>query len=91
MKFEEILPLLRDGAKARVEDGSEKKAWFYGTWVACRAGFPTIVDQEMVAPKSEDMWTTLVCLNNEEKPIVEPDAWGMPLWMVMSDKWELIE
>lgn len=79
MKFEEILPLLREGKKARharMKDGEY--------WICGYASF-----------LQENKWPTLIKVfdnpfENERNADVSTWSWGIERWAIMCDTWEII-
>lgn len=80
MKFEEVLPLMREGKKARhskMEDGEY--------WICGYAGMDGI-----------EKWLTLIkMINDPVQNKCTPDtsrwAWGVERWAIMDDTWEIVE
>ena len=80
MKFEEILPLLREGKKARHSRMKDKEYWICG-----HANFDGMAK-----------WPTLIKVfdnpfENERTPDVSNWAWGIERWAIMCDTWEIVE
>jgi hypothetical protein len=81
MKFEEILPFMREGKKvrhARMKEGEY--------WICCNAAFTG----------TEQTWPTLTRAfkNPFDKEVVSDGgsyAWGIERWAIMDETWEIIE
>lgn len=81
MKFEEVLPLMREGKKAR--HGRMKEGEY---WICCNAAF--LGDAET--------WPTLTKVfdnhfENERCADVSSWAWGIERWAVMDETWEIVD
>lgn len=77
MKFEEILPHLRDGKMARYPN------YFYnenGYWIA---GYVSIIDSKKTL--------TLIRVNEQKKALKGIYDWGIANWALLSDNWEVID
>ena len=80
MKFEEVLPLMREGKKAkhgRMKDGEY--------WVYAFAKF-----------EGMEKWPTLAKVYNnpfedERNVDISSYSWGIERWAIMADDWEIIE
>lgn len=76
MKFEEILPLMREGKKAkhaRMKDGEY--------WIAGHATHPAV-----------DKWPTLIkVFENPFEADRDSYSWGIERWAIMCDDWEIVE
>lgn len=76
MKFEEVLPLMREGKKAkhlRMKDG---EYWIYGY-----ASFEGL-----------EKWPTIIKIfNNPFEADKNSYSWGIERWAIMVDDWEIIE
>lgn len=81
MKFEEALPLLREGKKLTNLNFDEKGDY----WIA---GYIEIMsfDKEEPNPKT----FTLYRCNESGTPYIDSRAWGIPRWLVMDDSWEVL-
>ncbi len=77
MKFEEILPLMREGAKARLCSNTEGEYWICGY-------------QGLMADMSDKMPVIIRIDKNECAPRTLYD-WGISRWMIMSEDWEIYE
>ncbi len=78
MKFEEILPLMREGNKARIvgtTDGSH--------WVCC---YQSIAFE----PGEEDKCLSLAKIEADGFESADRHSWGIPRWAIMAE-WELVE
>jgi hypothetical protein len=80
MKFEEILPLLREGKKARHGRMKAKEYWICGT-----ASMPGM-----------DKWPTLIKVFDnpfENERLCDKDswAWGIERWAILCDSWEIVD
>lgn len=81
MKFEEILPLMREGKKARHARMKEGEYW-----MCCNAAFIG----------TEQTWPTLTKMFNNIFDIQkECDGgsyvWGIERWAIMDETWEIVE
>lgn len=81
MNFEEVLPLMREGKKAR--HGRMKEGEY---WICANASF---IDDS-------HKWPTLVKVfdnpfENERSADVSSWAWGIERWAIMCDSWEIVE
>lgn len=79
MKFEEILPLMRDGKKARHSRMKDSEYWICGY-----ASFEGI-----------DKWPTFIKIfdspfESEKRADVSSWSWGIERWAIMCDTWEII-
>ncbi len=80
MKFEEILPFMREGKKVRHSRMKEGEYWICGY-----ASF-----------EGMDKWPTLIKMfenpfENERAPDVSSWSWGIERWAIMCDTWEIVE
>ena len=75
MRFEEILPLMREGKKARLEDDKDGEYWICGY-----SGFD----------ESSKVLTIIRMDKNNCAPTTTYD-WGIGRWMVMRDNWVAVE
>jgi hypothetical protein len=76
MKFEEVLPLMKEGKKAR---HARMKTGEY--WTCGYARF-----EEM------EKWPTLIKIfNNPFEPDRDIYSWGIERWAIMDDTWEIVE
>lgn len=81
MKFEEILPLMREGKKAR-----HAKMKYGEYWICCNAAFLN----------TTQTWPTLtkVFKNTFDKEVYADCAsssWGIERWAIMDDTWEIVD
>jgi hypothetical protein len=82
MKFEEILPLMREGKKAkhsRMKDGE--------FWMCCTLGFGK--DDPMKFPTLAKMFTNP--FHDEVKAEGGSYNWGIERWAIMCDDWEIVD
>lgn len=77
MKFEEILPLMREGKKARLSSNQEGEYWICGSIGNPEIGIPIIL--------------TIVRMDNNDCAPRTTYDWGIARWMVMADDWEVHE
>ena len=93
MKFEEILPLMREGKRAYINDPNIKEFWYCGKWLICKTGFIDYIDEngKLVEYPENKKWLSLACLDEDEKEIVTKDSWGIPTWAILCDKWEICD
>jgi hypothetical protein len=75
MKFEDILPLLREGKKAYLPLYDNNGEYW-------QAGYIGITG-------SDHKTLTINHLNKEGKAFTGMNDWGVPRWMIMSDAWEI--
>ncbi len=77
MKFEEILPFMREGKKvrhARMKDGEY--------WICCNASFMG----------TEQTWPTITkAFNNPFELDEGRHVWGIQRWAIMDETWEVVE
>lgn len=83
MKFEEVLPKIRNGERARVKNNENIEYWAFGIWSACKTG--------LFNSQDEDRFLSLVCVNEDGTSAGESDGWGIPVSMIMRDDWEIVE
>lgn len=84
MKFEEILPLLREGKMAkhaRMKDGEY--------WIVGKSGFKALVGLD-------DEWPTLIKVFKnpfEKEKFCDGGSysWGIERWAIMCDTWEIVD
>ncbi len=77
MKFEEVLPLMREGKKAQmshVKDGSY--------WISCKEG-----NEYLGMP----MILSIGLLNKDGEWICDSQSWAISRVCIMSEDWEIIE
>ncbi len=76
MKFEEILPLMREGKKAkhaRMKDGEY--------WILCYESF-----------QGSEKWLTLTKMfENPFENDRNSYSWGIERWAILEDSWEIVE
>ena len=76
MKFEEILPLLREGKKAKHASMKDDEYWILGY-----AKF-----------EGMDKWPTLIKMfKNPFEADRDSYSWGIERWAIACDTWELYE
>ena len=90
MKFEEVLPLMREGERAIINNSNAKDSWFGGKWLICKTSLPDYFDDDGLKIVCEK-WHSLACLDKEEKMAGGKDSWGIPTWAIMSDDWDIVE
>jgi len=78
MRFEEILPALREGKKVRCKSFDENGEY----WMAGYISLPGGEDNKIL---------TLHRFDKDDNVIRIATSWGMPRWIIMHDDWELIE
>ncbi len=77
MKFEEVLPLMREGKKAKIKSLDKYRHW---------------VVSEASLMNREPFWITLSSINDEDGTTRhDRSSWGIPRWAIMSDKWEIVD
>lgn len=79
MRFEEVLPLMRQGKKARMKIDEEDGCY----WVVATSYFPP-----------DDRTNGIKTIAKIEKDgFFHPNrwSWGIPCWAVMAEDWEVIE
>lgn len=80
MKFEEVLPFLREGKKARHGRMRDGEYWICGYQsLNGSAEWPTIIK---VFDNPFD---------NERTPDLSSFSWGIERWAIMEDSWEIVE
>lgn len=76
MRFEEVLPLMREGKKARHERMKVQEYWVCGH----------------VSFEGVEKWPTLIkVFHNPFQPDNDIYSWGMERWAIMCDTWEIVE
>jgi len=83
MRFEEILPLLKEGKKARVNEPNTKDCWYGGTWQCCW--------QSLIIESKEEKWLSMCCLDENGKVLISRNSYAIPIMLILSDKWELVD
>jgi len=83
MKFEEVLPLMRKGKKAKHAKMKDGEYWICGT-----LGFKL--------DESIPRWPSLIKIFdnpfvNEKNYDANIHSWGIPRWEIMEDTWEIVE
>lgn len=86
MKFEEILPHLRNGKTARYPRYDIGGVDAY--WSAGFVSLPSWHDENGKEIESEKV-LTLHKVNKEGKPLRGKNDWGITNWAMMCDKWEI--
>jgi hypothetical protein len=80
MKFEEVLPLMREGKMARMKSENDGSWWICG-----RQGFPaTNCSEESYIP-------TIIRLEVDGRHSSDRFSWGISRCAIMADDWEIIE
>lgn len=77
MRFEEILPLMREGKAARMESNTDGYHW-----IACKQGAPHLSLPNILS---------IVELNKDGKIIADTHSWGIPRWAIMADDWVICD
>jgi hypothetical protein len=80
MKFEEVLPLMRQGKKAQLKKLDEDRFW-----IICKQGF-----NENIYPDGTE-WLSLACLDKNGNGRMNNRSWAIERWAIMSNDWEIIE
>lgn len=80
MKFEEALPLMREGKKARHGRMKEGEYWICGS----------------SSMQGIDKWPTLIKVfdnpfENERAADVSSWSWGIERWAILCDTWEIVD
>lgn len=76
MKFEDVLPLMRQGKKARHGRMKDGEYWI--------CGFSGLQDMEK--------WSTLIkVFHNPFQPDTDIYSWGIERWAIMCDDWEVVD
>ncbi len=76
MRFEEVLPLMREGKKAK---HSRMKAG--ESWTCCHASFD-----------GSEKWLTLTKIfENPFEADRNSYSWGIERWAIMCDTWEIVD
>lgn len=80
MKFEEILPLMREGKKAKHMRMKEGEYWICG-----HSSFA-----------GSEKWPTLIKVfknpfQNERTPDQSSYSWGIERWALLCDTWEIVQ
>lgn len=76
MKFEEILPLMRQGKKARLANDIDEDYWIcgYQNFIDGTNKMPIIIRMD----------------KNDCAPLTQRD-WGIARWMIMDESWEIVD
>ncbi len=77
MKFEEILPLMREGKKARLASNEEGEYWICG--------------YQGLKEDGSDKFRTILRMDKDGCAPLTTWDWGIARWMIMSDDWEVVE
>lgn len=76
MKFEEVLPLMREGKKAYIPSHyMEQEYLICGKQGNTELGIPII--------------NTIIKVNSKNEFINDSYSWGIPCWAIMSDQWTI--
>ena len=80
MTFEEVLPFMRDGKKAKHARMKDGEYWMCGN----------------ASLQATGKWPTLIKVfdnpfENERMADVSSWSWGIERWAIMCDTWEIIE
>lgn len=78
MKFEQVLSLMRDGKKGVLRSLDDDG----GYWVCGTAHF---------LYSDEPPRNTVIRCEKNGKHIATRHVWGIPLWALMSEEWEVID
>ena len=74
MRFEEVLPLMRAGAKARMQSNTDGEYWICGSQgILDSPKHPIIIRMD----------------KNDCAPLTTWD-WGIARWMIMAEDWEIV-
>lgn len=80
MKFEEVLPLMREGKKAKHARMRDNEYWILG---------------HIGLPQSEKIFTMIKVygnpFENERTADCSTNSWGIERWAIMEDTWEVID
>jgi hypothetical protein len=81
MKFEEVLPLMREGKRAILKSCSDDE------WTVAFQFFTHSCNEP-----PNDKQLTLVQINPRDgSKLTDVYAWAIPRWAIMSDDWEIVE
>jgi hypothetical protein len=86
MKFEEILPLIREGKKAKCPTYDDAGEF----WIAGYIGLPDVYDDKGELIQSEKH-LTIHRMDIMGKFINDKHSWGICRWAIMDESWELME
>jgi len=83
MKFEEVLPLMRQGKKAKHAKMMDGEYWICGT-------------AEFKLDANVPKWPTLVRIfdnpfEDGKNYDTNSHSWGIQRWAIMEDTWEIVE
>lgn len=85
MKFEEVLPLLREGKKAYYPTDKEGGSYFIAGYI----GMPDCYDDDGKLVTSEKI-LTIHEVTKDGLGVVNKNSWGLSRWMLMCDQWEIV-
>lgn len=79
MKFEEVIPFMRQGRKVRMRSDIEEGVY----WIC---GY-----QSLFLDTEEARQPIIIKLQKDDTCIPDRWSWGIPVWAVMAEDWEVIE
>lgn len=77
MLFEEVLPMMREGKKARVKSHCDGSHWICGTL--------------SFAGENDNNIKTIHRIEREGNNLPDKYSWGIPRWLIMAEDWEVLE
>lgn len=80
MKFEEVLPLMREGKKARHSRMKANQYWICATMSVLGSGNIPTITKIFDNP-----------FENEKTRDSDSYSWGIERWAMMEDTWEIVE
>lgn len=80
MKFEEILPSLREGRRAKMINTDNSDYWAFGNWSLC------LTSSKYLPHK----FLSMICTDSEGNTTGGIQGWGIPTWAIMRE-WELVK
>jgi hypothetical protein len=90
MIFEEALQLMRERKTVYLNDTDIKDSSLAGKWMICKMGLPSYFGDDGKLIHNTN-WLGLVCLDEHGIPNTDKNSWGLPTWMILSDKWEVVD
>jgi len=78
MNFEDVLPQMRLGKKARMQSDKEDGTY----WICGKSGNPEI---------GITMSSVIIKMQKDGTYMPNRWSWGIPTWAIMADDWEIFE
>ena len=77
MKFEEVMPLMREGKKARMASNTDGEYWICGKIGNPDFGLP--------------MQLTIIRMDKDNCALCSTRDWAIERWAIMAEDWEIVE